>query len=252
MQSRANPLPTMAKSRRQIANMKRELRSLKPLTLRVGDERDEQPQKPSLVDRPVKRLDQLEPVRLTRHRLIQLLLRPAHEQSVLGCFVRVRTSVQGEPPIYHVAEIMDIKQVVLGYLVDELPTNIGLRLRYQGTVTTHELNDISNVSCTQPEFQLWYDWCVNQAIRPPTLGLVASKRMELHHALQSEAKAVALIKQGFTLIMRPVPRGGILERHGAKYPWRLQRPPQVEAQPEPQSQQEDLQLLSEMDESETG
>ncbi|XP_022225939.1 RNA polymerase-associated protein Rtf1 [Drosophila obscura] len=241
------------KSRRPMSEIARELRRLKALPLRVDDE-DERP-KVAAVDRPVKRLDQLEPLRLTRHRLTQLLVRPAFEQAVLSCFVRVNTNglSSGERPEHRIAQIVGVVELALGYLVDEIPTNLALRLRYNGELAAHELNDISNVAFTLPEFQLWYDWCVNQAIQPPTISLIARKKIELYNALQSEAKALALIKQTCTLTMRPPQRGGILERHGATYPWRLQRPPEatLAVAPAPASiPQEQLQLESELDESE--
>ncbi|XP_001354651.2 RNA polymerase-associated protein Rtf1 [Drosophila pseudoobscura] len=247
MNSKAKPSLRIEKSRRPISEIAQELRRLKASPLRIDDEK-ELP-KPSVSDRPVKRLEQLEPVRLTRHRITQLLVRPAFEQAVTSCFVRVNVNGQGEQPEYRIAEIVGVEELGLGYFVDGIPTNITLRLRYNSVPMLHELNDISNMAFSLPEFQLWCDYCVNQGISPPTNSVIARKKIELYNALQSEAKALALIKQTCTLNMRPAHRGGILERHGATYPWRLQRPREATlSTPKPPSNQDvELNLESESD-----
>ncbi|XP_017135465.1 RNA polymerase-associated protein Rtf1 [Drosophila miranda] len=249
MNRKAKPSLRIEKSRRPISEIAQELRRLKASPLRIDDEKELL--KPSVSDRPVKRLDQLEPLRLTRHRITQLLVRPAFEQAVTSCFVRVNINGQGEQSEYRIAEIVGIEELGLGYFVDGIPTNITLRLRYHCEVMPHELNDISNMAFTLPEFQLWYDYCVNQGISPPTNSLIARKKIELYNALQSEAKSLALIKQTCSLNMRPAHRGGILERHGATYPWHLQHP--TEATPStlkpPSNQNEELKVELELDES---
>ncbi|KAH8246443.1 hypothetical protein KR026_011846, partial [Drosophila bipectinata] len=208
--------------RRPQAEIVRELRRLKASPLRIEDENElwtGVQEKPPPPDIPLVSLEQLEALRLTRHRISQLLVRPAFEQAVTGCFVRVKVNSEEEKPEYRIGEVLGLTEMDFGYKVGEIPTNKVLRLRYEDLIAYHEITDISNMSFTEEEFELWRDNCVNQAIDPPTTGTVARKKIELYNAMQSEAKAPALVRQNFTHAMRPPQRGGILERHGGVYPW---------------------------------
>ncbi|KAH8280677.1 hypothetical protein KR018_002584, partial [Drosophila ironensis] len=217
-------VPSQRRPRRPAAEIVRELRHLRASPLRIDDENElwapgfERPPPP---ERPVATMEQLEPLRLTRYRISLLLVRPAFEQAVTGCFVRVNVNHEGEQPEYRIGEILGLAEMEYGYKVDEVPTNYTLRLRYEDLIVQHEINDVSNLAFTREEFQLWQDNCVNQAIDPPTSGMVTRKKIELYNAMQCEAKALALIRQNFQHPLRPPQKGGILERHGSAYPWRL-------------------------------
>ncbi|EDV34940.1 uncharacterized protein Dana_GF22456 [Drosophila ananassae] len=222
--------------RRPQAEIVRELRRLRASPLRIEDENElwtGTQEKPPPPDIPIATREQLDQLRLSRYRISQLLVRPAFEQAVTGCFVRVNVNTDEEMPDYRIGEILGLAELDFGYKVDEIPTNIALRLRYEDLILQHEINDISNLAFTKDEFELWRDNCVNQAIDPPTTGMVARKRVELYNAMQSEAKALALIRQNFTHAMRPPQRGGILERHGGIYPWRVQMPKPMIPEPPP-------------------
>ncbi|XP_017055099.1 RNA polymerase-associated protein Rtf1 [Drosophila ficusphila] len=216
------------RTRRPVAEIVRELRHLRSTPLRVDDEDElwaEGLEKPPSPGAPVVAREQLEQLRLSRHRIGLLLVRPAFEQAVTGCFVRVNVSGRGEPPEHRIAEVLGIGELGFGYKVGEVPTNVALQLRYEDLVVLHEITDISNLAFTHEEFELWRDNCVNQALSPPTTQKVARKKTELYNALQCEAKGLALIQRSFPLALRPPQRSGILERHGGVYPWRLKHPP---------------------------
>ncbi|XP_039499354.1 RNA polymerase-associated protein Rtf1 [Drosophila santomea] len=213
--------------RRPAAEIVRELRNLRSSPLRIDDENEawaEGYEKPPTPDLPVTSRDQLEQLRLSRHRIGLLLIRPAFEQAVTGCFVRVNVNGQEELPDHRIAEVLGICELDFGYKVEQIPTNVALRLRYEDLVMQHEINDVSNLAFTQDEFELWRDNCVNQALSPPTTHMVTRKKVELYNALQSEAKPLSLIQRTFSFALRPPQKSGIMERHGAVYPWRLKHP----------------------------
>ncbi|EDW81928.1 uncharacterized protein Dwil_GK25522 [Drosophila willistoni] len=240
----ATPLVgTRRPRRRPTSEIVSELRRLRASPLRIDDETEswaighERSPPPA---RPVRTLEQLEQLRLSRHRLEQLLLRPAFEQAVSNCFVRVHINAEAtaEMPEYRIAEVITAVELSEGYYVDSpveaggkgnrngsLPTNMALRLRYDDVIKQHELTEISNMPFSRREFELWRDNCINQAIEPPTSETIARKKIELYNALNSEAKSIAMIQQAWTLPIRMPNRGDLLERHGAVYPWQLQRPP---------------------------
>jgi len=210
--------------RRPAAEIVRELRNLRASPLRIDDENESWVngyEKPPTPDLPVTSRDQLELLRLSRHRIGLLLVRPAFEQAVTGCFVRVNVSGQGELPDHRIAEVLGICELDFGYKVEQIPTNVALRLRYDDLEMQHEINDVSNLNFTQEEFELWRDNCVNQAISPPTTHILTRKKVELYNALQLEAKPLSLIQRTFSFALRPQQKIGIMERHGVVYPWQL-------------------------------
>lgn len=79
-------------NRRPAAEIVRELRRLRSTPLRVEDDNEYwagNQEKAPPPDLPVTSLAQLEQLRLTRHRISLLIVRPFFEQAVTGCFVRV-------------------------------------------------------------------------------------------------------------------------------------------------------------------
>ncbi|KAH8287744.1 hypothetical protein KR054_012393, partial [Drosophila jambulina] len=211
--------------RRPASEIVRELRRLRSTPLRIEDDNESwtagSQEKVPEPDLPVTSLEQLEQLRLTRHRIGLLIVRPFFEQAVTGCFVRLNINGVMELPEHRIAEILGIVELDYGYKLDEIPTNVALKLRYDDLVMPHEINDISNMAFTRDEFELWRDNLVHQAIEAPTTSMVTRKKIELYNALQAEAKGLALIRQSFRLAIRPPDKGGILERHGVVYPWRL-------------------------------
>ncbi|KAH8241645.1 hypothetical protein KR038_001974, partial [Drosophila bunnanda] len=218
--------PQVPRRRRPASEIIRELRRLRSTPLRVEDDEawTGNQEKVPPPDLPVTSLEQLEQLRLTRHKISLLIVRPFFEQAVTGCFVRININGAAEMPEHRIAEILEILELDYGYKLDEIPTNVALKLRYDDLVVPHEINDVSNMGFTQEEFQLWRDNLVHQAIKPPTTSMVTRKKIELYNALQAEAKGLALIRQSFRLAIRPPDKGGILERHGGVYPWRLKKP----------------------------
>ncbi|KAH8238574.1 hypothetical protein KR032_010571, partial [Drosophila birchii] len=216
-----------ARRRRPASEIVRELRRLRSTPLRVDDDNElwtGNMERVPTPDVPVTSLEQLEPLRLTRHKISQLIVRPFFEQAVTGCFVRININHPDEVPEHRIAEILEILELDYGYKLDEIPTNLALKLRYDDLIVPHEITDVSNMAFTRDEFELWRDNLVHQAIQPPTTSMVTRKKIELYNAMQAEAKGLALIRQSFHLTIRPPEKGGILERHGGVYPWRLKKP----------------------------
>ncbi|KAH8386464.1 hypothetical protein KR093_000764, partial [Drosophila rubida] len=223
-----------ARLHRPKAEILRELRRLRATSVRADDDDPDELQLtlslPAAPAKPVRTLEQLDALRLTRHRIKQLLGCSGFDQVLSNCFVRLNVNAGGVPPEYRIAEIVLVDELAEGYYVDKLATNVVLHLRYEDVVQKHELNDISNMAFTREEFELWRDNCICQAIEWPTTELVARKKIDLYNALNSEGKAPSPPSQQSGLLaansmpMRPVPRGGLLERFGGTYPWKLQRP----------------------------
>ncbi|KAM8721542.1 hypothetical protein ACLKA7_007424 [Drosophila subpalustris] len=230
-----HPEPRDTRSRPK-SEILRELKRLRSAPVRPDDDEEEALAAPTPAQ-PVRTLEEIDALRLTRHRIKQLLRCTNFEQAVRSCFVRLNISAPNAPPEYRIAEIMGAEELPEGYYVDKTATNIALHLRYEDLVQNHELNDLSNMAFTREEFEFWRDNCICQAIEWPTTELVARKKIELYNALNSEGKLTSVLQQNdllpLTMPMRPAPRGGLLERYGGVYPWKLQRPPTPPAPEDP-------------------
>ncbi|ALC48198.1 CG12498 [Drosophila busckii] len=223
--------------RRPKSEIVRELRRLRSTPIRLDDEEPAAttllaPAAAAAAARPLRSLEQLQALHLTRHRLEQLLGSSAFEQTALNCFVRLNINPGDVPAEHRIAEIVGIVHLPEGYYVGKLPTNIALQLRYEDVVLQHEFNVISNMAFTPDEFAYWRDNCVCQAIELPTTELLARKKLELYNALNGELRAASILLKTNSRIptalpMRPVPRVSLLERFGGVYPWKLQRPPPI-------------------------
>ncbi|XP_023174057.1 RNA polymerase-associated protein RTF1 homolog [Drosophila hydei] len=217
----------------------RELQRMRHLPMRVDEDAvevdTEEGVTPASV--PIRTLEQLDALRLTRHRIEQLLRCTNFELAVLSCFVRLNVNPMNVPLEYRIAEIMGTTELAEGYYVGKTPTNIVLHLRYEDLVVKHELNDISNMAFTPEEFDYWHDNCICQGIEWPTIELISRKKVELYNALNSEGKLTSILKHTglmpLAMPMRPVPKGELLERMGGIYPWKLQRPPPPLPSPPP-------------------
>lgn len=220
MQTTYNPRDEHAHRRtRPQSEILHELRRLSMVPTTVDDdERDTQAG--TVSNEPVRSLKDLNALRLTRYRIVQLLQCSNFEATIRDCFVRLNVNADSPIPDYRIAEIMSVERLSQGYYVGTTPTNIALHLRFEDLLERHELNDISNIAFTQEEFDLWYDNCICQAIDFPTTELIARKKLEIYNALNSGIK----VSYDISFPMRPPPRGSLLDRVGGVYPWKLQRP----------------------------
>lgn len=224
MQTTYNPKDEHAYRRtRPQSEILKELRRLSTLTTSVDDEEREK----QVSSEPVRTLKDLDALRLTRYRIVQLLQCYNFEAIIRDCFVRLNVNADSPIPDYRIAEIMSVERLSQGYYVGTTPTNIALHLRFEDLLERHELNDISNIAFTQEEFDLWHDNCICQAIDFPTSDLIARKKLEIYNALNTDIKVSSMQTDILTLPMRPKPRGSLLDRFGGVYPWKLQRPAEL-------------------------
>lgn len=222
MQTYNTPGDHTYQRRRPKSEIVRELRRLSTLPTPVDEDEIAKLPAPS---KPIESLELLDPLRLTRHRIEQLLQCDKFEETVRNCFVRLNVNEADNPtPDYRIAEIMSVERLSEGYYVDKTATNIALHLRFEDLLERHELNDISNMPFTQEEFDLWHDNCICQAIDFPTTELVTRKKLEIYNALNSGIKVSPLLAGAKAIPIRPPPRGCLPERIGGVYPWKLQPP----------------------------
>uniref|UniRef100_A0A8C6L5U3 RTF1 homolog, Paf1/RNA polymerase II complex component n=1 Tax=Nothobranchius furzeri TaxID=105023 RepID=A0A8C6L5U3_NOTFU len=90
------------------------------------DEKEETPPK----SQPVSLPEELNRIRLSRHKLEHWCHMPFFPKTVTGCFVRIGIGNSSSKPVYRVAEIVDVVETAKVYQLGSTRTNKGLQLRW--------------------------------------------------------------------------------------------------------------------------
>ncbi|CAB1330511.1 unnamed protein product [Coregonus sp. 'balchen'] len=126
-------------------------RSSRSSSYSEDEEKEETPPK----SQPVSLPDELNRVRLSRHKLERWCHMPFFQKTVSGCFVRIGIGNSSSKPVYRVAEIVDVVETAKVYQLGTTRTNKGLQLRHGGDTRVFRLEFVSNQEFTENEFMKW-------------------------------------------------------------------------------------------------
>ncbi|KAJ7371034.1 RNA polymerase-associated protein rtf1 [Desmophyllum pertusum] len=136
---------------------------------------DDEPQKVSSVD-------DLERIRISRHKLERWVHMPFFGKIVAGCYVRVGIGSHDARPVYRVAEIRDVVETAKVYSLGTTKTNKGLKLKHGDQERVFRLEFVSNQRFTDTEFVRWKEECHAHDIPLPTLDEVDNKAKQFNEA----------------------------------------------------------------------
>lgn len=143
------------------------------------DEKEEAPPK----SQPVSLPDELNRVRLSRHKLERWCHMPFFAKTVTGCFVRIGIGNSSSKPVYRVAEIVDVVETAKVYQLGTTRTNKGLQLRHGGDTRVFRLEFVSNQEFTENEFMKWKEAMMAAGMQVPTLDEITKKEQSIKEAL---------------------------------------------------------------------
>ncbi|XP_017054314.1 RNA polymerase-associated protein Rtf1 [Drosophila ficusphila] len=132
--------------------------------------------------------EDLNKLRLSRHKMERFVNLPIFESTVLNCFVRISIGNNGQKPVYWVAEIVGVVETGKIYSLGTTRTNRGLRLKHGILERVFRLEFISNQEFTESEFNKWTQVCQQNHIQMPTIDLIATKQNDIKKALNYEFK----------------------------------------------------------------
>ncbi|CAD6201403.1 GSCOCG00000206001-RA-CDS [Cotesia congregata] len=132
--------------------------------------------------------DDLNKVRLSRHKMERFVHLPFFDRVVRGCFVRVGIGNNNGKPVYRVAEISGVCETSKIYQLGGTRTNKGLRLRHGAQERVFRLEFVSNQDFTDSEFCKWKETCALQGISMPTFEEVELKLKDIKEAMVYEFK----------------------------------------------------------------
>lgn len=132
--------------------------------------------------------EDLNKIRLSRHKMERFVHLPFFDRVVLGCFVRIGIGNNNGKPVYRVAEISGVCETVKIYQLGGTRTNKGLKLRHGAQERIFRLEFVSNQEFTDSEFFKWKETCALQGISMPTFDEVEQKLKDIKEALVYEFK----------------------------------------------------------------
>lgn len=132
--------------------------------------------------------EDLNKIRLSRHKMERFVHLPFFDRVVLGCFVRIGIGNNNGKPVYRVAEVSGVCETVKIYQLGGTRTNKGLKLRHGAQERIFRLEFVSNQEFTDSEFFKWKETCALQGISTPTFDEVEQKLKDIKEALVYEFK----------------------------------------------------------------
>lgn len=134
--------------------------------------------------------DDLNKLRISRHRMERYLQLPFFDQLVTNCFVRITigNNSMNNQPVYRCAEIVGVVETAKIYTLGRHRTNKGLRLRHGNADRVFRLEFISNQDITESEFNKWKEVCSTANLELPTVDALERKQQEFKEAMNYEYK----------------------------------------------------------------
>lgn len=132
--------------------------------------------------------EQLNQIKLSRHKLERFVHLPFFKRIAIGCFVRIMIGQHNGRPVYRVCEVMDVVETAKIYQLGNTRTNKGLRLRHGSQERVFRLEFASNQEFSETEFAKWRQTCAVQNITAPTVEKWESKMRDIKEAISYEFK----------------------------------------------------------------
>mmetsp|Transcript_20384 Transcript_20384/g.60889 ORF Transcript_20384/g.60889 Transcript_20384/m.60889 type:complete len:567 (-) Transcript_20384:8-1708(-) len=128
-------------------------------------------------------LDEIQQIRLSRHKLEKWCHEPFFDDLVEGCFVRITIGTSNETgqSVYRCAEIVNVEDRQ-SYSFGKTRTRKALKLRHGDQERNFRMEFVSNAKIEPSEFRKWQEAMVDNDLRPATRGHVERKLKALEEA----------------------------------------------------------------------
>lgn len=148
-----------------------------------SDEEEEKEDEVPPKSQPVTLPEELNRVRLSRHKLERWCHMPFFAKTVSGCFVRIGIGNHNSKPVYRVAEITGVVETGKIYQLGGARTNKGLQLRHGNDTRVFRLEFVSNQEFTENEFMKWKEAMFSAGMQLPTLDEINKKEVVIKEAM---------------------------------------------------------------------
>lgn len=144
-------------------------------SVEYGSDGDEDKDEVTLIETK----EELEDIRLSRHKLEQWVHAPFFGNVVTGCFVRIGIGNHDGRAIYRVAEITDVVETQKVYNLGKTRTNKGVKIRHGLQERVFRMEYVSNQGFTDSEFQKWKEEMNLVELPLPNLKKIKTKKGEI-------------------------------------------------------------------------
>ncbi|XP_042886270.1 RNA polymerase-associated protein RTF1 homolog, partial [Penaeus japonicus] len=138
--------------------------------------RDERP-------KTVASKEDLEKIRLSRHKMERFVHLPIFSKAIIGCYVRIGIGSNQGRPVYRVAEITEVCETAKIYQLGNTRTNKGLRLRHGSHERVFRLEFVSNSAFSDSEYNKWVEDCAAHGTPLPLMEHVNQKQKDVQDLL---------------------------------------------------------------------
>lgn len=178
-----SPNNNALKSSKEKLNVSEEKLNILTKTLKDESIVAEKKEKPPTY---ITTLDEMNKLRLSRHKLETFINLPTFEKTVVGCFVRFNISSKTPQTLdYKVAEIMSVVETPEVYMFgDHVRTNKKLLLRHGAHDRTDSMAFVSNQDFTIHEFKDYQHNCKKESVKLPNINRISQKNERVNKALK--------------------------------------------------------------------
>lgn len=138
--------------------------------------RDERP-------KTVTSKEDLEKIRLSRHKMERFVHLPIFSKAIIGCYVRIGIGSNQGRPVYRVAEITEVCETAKIYQLGNTRTNKGLRLKHGSHERVFRLEFVSNSVFSDSEYNKWVEDCAAHGTPLPLMEHVIQKQKDIQDLL---------------------------------------------------------------------
>ena len=127
--------------------------------------------------------EELNQIRLSRHKLEKWCHMPFFSKTVVGCFVKIGIGSNDGRPVYRVAQVMEVLETAKVYQLGNTRTNKGLRLRHGSSDRVYRLEFVSNTDFSDSEFNKWVATMAEEGCNLPSVYDVEQKVRDMKDAV---------------------------------------------------------------------
>ncbi|CAH0547959.1 unnamed protein product [Brassicogethes aeneus] len=125
-------------------------------------------------------------IRLSRHKLERFVHMPFFDRIAKGCFVKIGIGQHNNMPVYRVAEVIGVYETAKIYTLGKTKTNKGVRVRHGTQERVFRLEFVSNQEFTDGEYHKWIEASAAAGNELPTKGKIDQKMADIKEAISYE------------------------------------------------------------------
>ncbi|XP_018564041.1 RNA polymerase-associated protein Rtf1 [Anoplophora glabripennis] len=125
-------------------------------------------------------------IRLSRHKLERFVHMPFFDRIAKGCFVKVGIGQHNNASVYRVAEVIGVYETAKIYNLGNTKTNKGLKVRHGSSERVFRLEFISNQEFTESEYLKWIEASAAAGNELPTKAKIEQKQADIKEAISYE------------------------------------------------------------------